>query len=52
MKKKNPIRLLVVDDHPAFRAGLTALIESEQDMTVIAECGDGREAVNLYRTSS
>jgi two-component system NarL family response regulator len=49
MKKKNPIRLLVVDDHPAFRAGLTALIESEQDMTVIAECGDGREAVNLYR---
>jgi len=49
MKKKNPIRLLVVDDHPAFRAGLTALVESEPDMTVVAECGDGREALDIYR---
>ncbi len=49
MKKKNPIRLLVVDDHPAFRMGLTALIESEADMTVVAETGDGRQALEIFR---
>jgi len=49
MKKKNPIRLLVVDDHPAFRMGLAAVIESEPDMTVVAESGDGRDAVELFR---
>ncbi|MBC8096530.1 MAG: response regulator transcription factor [Akkermansiaceae bacterium] len=49
MKKKNPIRLLVVDDHPAFRMGLIALVQSEPDMTVVAETGDGREACDLYR---
>jgi two-component system NarL family response regulator len=49
MKKKNPIRLLVVDDHPAFRMGLAALIESEPDMTVVAESGDGQDAVEIFR---
>jgi DNA-binding NarL/FixJ family response regulator len=49
MKKKNPIRLLVVDDHPAFRMGLTALIEDEPDMTVVAESGDGRDVVEFFR---
>jgi DNA-binding NarL/FixJ family response regulator len=49
VKKKNAIRLLVVDDHPAFRMGLIALIESEPDMTVVAETGNGREAVELFR---
>jgi DNA-binding NarL/FixJ family response regulator len=49
MKKKNPIRLLVVDDHPAFRMGLAAVIESEPDMTVVAESGDGRDAVEIFR---
>jgi DNA-binding NarL/FixJ family response regulator len=49
MKKKNPIRLLIVDDHPAFRAGLAALCESEPDMTVVAEAGDGSEALSVFR---
>jgi two-component system NarL family response regulator len=49
MKKKNPIRLFVVDDHPAFRMGLTALIDGEPDMQVVAESGDGRQAVEVFR---
>ena len=40
---------MVVDDHPAFRKGLIGLIQSEPGMTVVAETGDGREAVELYR---
>jgi two-component system NarL family response regulator len=49
MKKKNPIRVLLVDDHPAFRKGLAALVESEPDLEVAAQCGDGLQALELYR---
>lgn len=40
---------MLVDDHPAFRKGMVALIESEPDLKVVAETGDGREALQLYR---
>jgi two-component system NarL family response regulator len=40
---------MVVDDHPAFRMGITALIERQPDMTLVAEAGDGREILELYR---
>jgi two-component system NarL family response regulator len=40
---------MVVDDHPAFRAGLTALMESQPDMEVVAEASNGREAVAIFR---
>ena len=49
LKAKKGIRLMVVDDHPAFRKGLAALIESEPDLSVVAETGDGLESVELYR---
>lgn len=43
-----PIRILIADDHPVVRAGTTALIANESDMTVIGEAADGSEAVALY----
>jgi two-component system, NarL family, response regulator len=43
-----PIRVLTVDDHPVVRTGIRALIENEADMTVVAEGGDGAEAVTLF----
>ena len=49
MKTKNQIKLLVVDDHPTFRMGLVALIESQPDLTVVAEAGDGQTAIALFR---
>ncbi|MER6569381.1 response regulator transcription factor [Streptomyces sp. NPDC001093] len=39
-----PLRLLVADDNPVVRAGLTALLSARADTTVVAEATDGREA--------
>lgn len=39
------IRVMVIDDHPAFREGLTRLLKDETDMEVIATLGDGQQAL-------
>jgi len=49
LKKENAIRVMLVDDHSAFRKGMAALIESEPDLQIVAETGDGREALVVYR---
>jgi DNA-binding NarL/FixJ family response regulator len=46
---KPTIRIVAVDDHPVFRAGLIALIGTEKDMCVVGEASNGREAVTEYR---
>jgi DNA-binding NarL/FixJ family response regulator len=43
------IRVLVVDDHPLLRDGIAALIGSEEDMELIGEASNGREAIELFR---
>jgi DNA-binding NarL/FixJ family response regulator len=41
----DPIRILIADDHPLFRDGLRALLESVPDMQVIGEAATGDEAL-------
>lgn len=45
------IRILVVDDHPAVRRGLTATCNAEPDMEVVGAVSTRQEAVDRYRTS-
>jgi DNA-binding NarL/FixJ family response regulator len=44
------IRILIADDHPLFRDGLRALLESVPDTEVVGEATTGHEAVELART--
>jgi DNA-binding NarL/FixJ family response regulator len=43
------IRVLVVDDHPLLREGVTAVLQEESDITVVAEATRGAEAIELFR---
>jgi len=43
------IRLLVVDDHPVVRDGLTSMFARDPGFEVVGEAGDGAEAVRLAR---
>jgi len=44
-----PIRILAVDDHKILRAGIEALVSSQPDMMVVAECANGRDAIQQFR---
>jgi len=50
MKQQECIRLLVVDDHQAFRMGLVAMVGGSPDMEVVAAAGTGALAIELCRT--
>lgn len=39
--------MLVVDDHPVFRAGVKTILGTTHDVQVVAEAGEGREAIHL-----
>jgi DNA-binding NarL/FixJ family response regulator len=43
------IRVLVVDDQPMYRAGLTAIMGAEDGIAVVGEAGDGEEALARNR---
>lgn len=43
-----PIRILIVDDHPIMRVGITALISSSRSLDTVAQAGSGEEAIALH----
>jgi DNA-binding NarL/FixJ family response regulator len=49
MADKKILKILIVDDHPLMRAGISGEVQAQPDMTVIAEAKDGEEAVFLFR---
>lgn len=42
-----PIRILLADDHPSLRTGLASILNAHDNLTVVAEAGSGREALEL-----
>jgi DNA-binding NarL/FixJ family response regulator len=44
-----PIRILIVEDHPVFRKGLTTIIESEPDMILVGQAANAAEAIAEFR---
>lgn len=47
--EKAVIRVLVAEDHTIVRDGLVALIRQQADMDVVADAGDGQQAVDLWK---
>ncbi len=47
--KTDAIRVLLAEDHIVVRDGLAAIIEQEDDLTVVGAAGDGHEAVELWK---
>lgn len=46
-KKKEEIRIVLVDDHQLFREGVKRILEMEEGMTVVGEGSDGEDAPRL-----
>ena len=44
-----PIRILIVEDHPVFREGLSTIIGSQPDMLLVGEAGDAVEGLSQFR---
>ncbi|MFN6487384.1 MULTISPECIES: response regulator [unclassified Nostoc] len=49
MSQSTTIRVLIVDDHAIVRKGLATIIDSDPEMTVIAQAEDGQQAIDLFR---
>jgi DNA-binding NarL/FixJ family response regulator len=45
----NPIRVMLVDDHALFRAGIRSLLRDLDGIEVVAEASNGREAVDICK---
>jgi DNA-binding NarL/FixJ family response regulator len=44
-----PIRLLIADDHPVVRDGLTAILNTQSDLIVVTQASNGQEVIEQYR---
>jgi DNA-binding NarL/FixJ family response regulator len=48
MTATDPIRVLIVDDHPVVRMGLAGMLMARPELTLVAEAASGDEAVRQY----
>lgn len=49
---KDPITLVIADDHPLFRAGVRQAIEADASLQIVGEAADGEKALSLIRQKS
>lgn len=47
MPEATPFRVLIVDDHPLMRRGISQLLQLDPAFNVVAEAGDGASAIDL-----
>ena len=48
MNSTDKIKVMVVDDHPLLRVGITAIVNARADMTVVGQAETGEEAVAMF----
>lgn len=48
MEEARKIHVLVVDDHPIVQVGISTIIDTQADMTVVAEAASGEQAIQLF----
>ena len=48
-RQSETIRILTVDDHQLLREGIAAVLEGQEDMTLVAQASNGREAIESFR---
>ena len=46
------IRVLLVDDHELFRSGMKSILESSNEITVVAEANSGEESLTAAQQAS
>lgn len=49
--RREPIRIMIADDHPIVREGLRALLKTQRDMEVMAEADNGPRAIEQFLLS-
>lgn len=52
MNEVNKIRAVIVDDEPLARRALRALLAADSEIEIVAECGNGRDAVSVIRAQN
>lgn len=45
-------RVLLVDDHPVFREGVSMILSKQEDIDVVAQAGDGFDALNQLKSTT